>query len=61
MGFLGLGAAMLTGFYSNELLSTRYTTHQFANLIYYSYQDKFQNQRIKKICRVHQKLQAKHF
>ena len=36
-----------------------YTTHQFTNLIYYSYQDKLKNSRIIKIHLVHQKLTNK--
>ena len=38
-----------------------YTTHQFTNVIYYSSQDKFKNQKIMKIQQEHQNLQAKQF
>ena len=44
---------------SHELLSTKYTTHQFRYFMYCSSQDKFKNSRIIKMHHVHQKLQAK--
>ena len=38
----------------------KYTTHQFAYFIYYLFQDKFQNPKIK-ILQVHQKIHTKQF
>ena len=45
---------------SHELLSTKYTTHQFTYFIYYLFQDKFKNPKDMKIQQVHQKLSTNH-
>ena len=44
---------------SHELMSKKYTTHQFTYFIYDLFQDKFKNPKIMKIQEIHQKLQAK--
>ena len=45
----------------HELLSTKYTTHQFTYYIYYLFQDNFKNAKMMKIQQVHQKIHAKQF
>ena len=46
---------------SHQLLSTKYTTHQFTYFISYLLQDMFKNAKMIKIQQVHQKLHTKPF
>ena len=48
---------------SHELLSPKFSTHQFTYFkgVYYLFQDHFKNAKMMKIQQVHQKLQAKQF
>ena len=39
----------------------KYTTHQFAYIIYYLFQEKFKYPKIIKIQQVHQEIHAKQF